>query len=197
MMMKMFFASAVKLRQWLATTVAVAFALLQGCSSPPAPSPTPNPHPAHIQKLKISVGKGAGVNRVEVESIWVVGDLSCAPVVWPSGSTKVKQVHVPEEVEKVGDDYIATLVLDRFLPDRCHWVGGGYGIRFYHDKSLLGVSGGTLEALRENGGRFEGICVYLPKPRDLAVCSSRDAKHDQFLHSHFKIIFNEAEELIQ
>jgi hypothetical protein len=71
----------------------------------------------------------------------VVGNLNCAPVVWPSGSTKIKQVDVPEKVEKVGDDYIATLVIDRFLPDQCHWVGGGYGIKFYHDKSLLAATG--------------------------------------------------------
>lgn|SRR5690348_14341882 len=61
---------------------AITVITLQGCSSPPAPSPTPNPHPTHTQKLKISVEKGSAVNRVEVESIWGVGDLSCAPVRW-------------------------------------------------------------------------------------------------------------------
>ncbi len=169
---------------------------LSGCSNPPAPSPTSNPHPTHIQKLKISVENGAGVNRVEVESIWGVGDLSCAPVVWPSGSTKVKQVHVPEMVEKVGDDYVATLVLDRFLPDRCHWQGGVYGITFYHDKSLLGVSGGSLNNLRQSGGKFEGVCLPPWRPGAAPVCSSRDARHDQFLRSHYSNIFNETEELM-
>lgn len=180
----------------MAALAAIAFVTLQGCSSPPAPSPTPNPHPTHTQKLKISVERGSEVNRVEVESIWVVGDLSCAPVVWPSGSTKVKQVHVSEEVEKVGDDYIATLVLDRFLPGRCHWAGGAYGINFYHDNSLLGGTGGSLEALRESGGRFDGVCVHPSTPGIPSVCSSRNAKHDQFLRSHFKTLFNEDEELV-
>lgn len=180
----------------MAALAAIAFVTLQGCSSPPAPSPTPNPHPTHARKLKISVERGSVVNRVEVESIWVVGDLSCAPVAWPSGSTIVKQVHVPEAVEKVGDDYIATLVLDRFLPDRCHWLGGGYGIRFYHDKSLLGVSGGSLETLHESGGKVEGVCVPPSAPGDPPICFSRNAKHDQFLRSHFKTLFNEDEELV-
>lgn len=183
-------------RRLTATMAAIALLILQGCSSPPAPSPTPNPHPTHTQKLKISVEKGSVVNRIEVESIWVVGDLSCAPVVWPSGSTKVKQVHVAEAVEKVGDDYIATLVLDRFLPDRCHWVGGAYGINFYHDKSLLGGTGGSLEALRESGGKFEGVCVPPSTSGNPAVCFSRNARHDQFLRSHFKTVFNETEELM-
>lgn len=149
---------------------------LQGCngtpaqSGLPAPSPTPNPHPTHIQKLKISVEKSSEVNRVAVESLWVVGDLSCAPVAWPSGATKIKQVNVPEKVVKVGDDYIATLVMDRFLPDQCRWTGGGYGIRFYHDKSLLAATGGSIESLRERGGIFKDTCV--PPPDEPPVCFS-------------------------
>jgi hypothetical protein len=144
--------------------------------------------------LKISVEKGAGVNRVEVESNWVVSDLSCAPVVWPSGSTKIKQVDVPEKVEKVGGDYIATLVMDRFLPDQCHWVGGGYEIKFYRDKSLLAATAGSIGSLNEKGGVFEGVCV--PPPDDPPPCFSRDEKHDLFVRSHFKGVFNETEELV-
>ncbi len=179
---------------WPMLLLVCAMSVLSGCANPPAPSPTPNPHPTRYQKLKISAEKESGVNRVEVESNWVVGDLSCAPVVWPSGSTKIKQVDVPEKVEKVGDDYIATLVMDRFLPDQCHWVGGGYGIKFYHDKSLLAATGGSIGSLHESGGVFEGVCV--PPPDDPPPCFSRDKKHDLFLRSHFKGVFKETEELM-
>lgn len=85
-------------RYWLALLFVGAACALQGCNGPPAPSPTPNPHPQHTVKLKITVEKGSEVNRVEVASQWVVGDLSCAPVIWPAGNTRVKQVTVQEQV---------------------------------------------------------------------------------------------------
>lgn len=182
------------IRRLMAMTAVAVPLLLQGCASPPAPNPTPNPQPSHTRILKISATKESWVNRVEVGSIWVVGDLSCAPVAWPSGSTIVKQVKMPEKVEKAGEDYLATLVMDRFLSDPCHWVGGAYEIKFYHDKSLLASPGGSIEGLRERGGLFERICV--PPPDDPPLCFSRDPKHDLFLRSHFKGVFNETEELM-
>ena len=66
-------------RHWLALLYLGVACTLQGCNSPPAPSPTANPHPTHTLKLKINIEKGAEVNRVEVQSLWVVGNLSCAP----------------------------------------------------------------------------------------------------------------------
>lgn len=102
--------------------------LLSGCGpEPQAPSPTVNPHPHEFTKLKITVEPGSGVTGVKVESLWTVGNISCAPhESWPSGASITKQVNTPEKVDKTGaDEWIATVVDDRFLPDKCQWRGGG------------------------------------------------------------------------
>ncbi|WP_146010578.1 hypothetical protein [Dyella sp. AD56] len=82
-------------------------------------------------KLKITVEKSE-VNRVEARSMWSIGNVGCAPTVW-LGYQRIVPVNVSEQVEKVGDDYVATIIMDRFLPDSCHWSNGGPAIYFFHD----------------------------------------------------------------
>src|SRR6185312_8102866 len=115
-----------------------AVCALQGCETDnrPAPTPTPNPHPQKTLKLLITVEPSL-VDRVEVSTQWVVTNLGCAPVQPISGAARVKQVDVKEHVEKMGDNYMATIIVDRFLPDSCHWSGGGAGIRFFHGNYWL------------------------------------------------------------
>jgi hypothetical protein len=123
--------------------------LLGGCGpEPQAPSPAVNPHPHEFTKLKITVEPGAGVTGIRVESLWNVGNIGCAPHEgWPSGASITKQVNTPEKVDKTGtDEWVATVVDDRFLPDKCRWHGGGYGIHFMRDQGILsGVGTGKDE----------------------------------------------------
>jgi hypothetical protein len=170
-----------------------ALALLQACSSPPAPSPAPNPHPTQTLKLKISVEKGAEVSRVEVQSLWVVGNLGCAPVIWPAGNTRVKQVEVAEHVEKIGDSYVATIFKDRFLPDKCRWVGGAAGIRFFngdHPLSSVGVNDEVLSGKRT----LEMTCLTRPFV-EVGTCGLRN--EESFYKSEDKHAFNVTVQLIR
>jgi len=173
-------------RHWLALLFAGAACALQGCNGPPAPSPTPNPHPQHFVRLKITVEKGSEVNRIEVASQWVVSDLACAPVIWPAGNTRVKQVNVPERVEKIGDTYIATIVMDRFLRDKCEWTNGGVDAKAFHGN--YGVS-----VIATNSDVINGKTTYhltcLTRPFvDVGTCASRD--EESFYKSEDKNAFN-------
>jgi len=166
---------------------------LQGCDGPPAPSPTPNPHPQHTLKLKITVEKGAEVNRVEVQSNWVVGNIGCAPIIWPAGNSRVKQVDVPEQVEKLDGSYVATIVLDRFLPDKCQWVNGGPDVRLFHDAYLLSSIGVNGEVLR--GERTLKLTCLTRPFVDVGVCGLRD--EESFYKSEDKNAFNATVELMK
>lgn len=48
------------------------------------------------------------------------------------GVARVKQVDVKEHVEKAGENYVSAIIVDRLLPDSCHWSEGTAGIRFFH-----------------------------------------------------------------
>jgi hypothetical protein len=166
---------------------------LLGCAGPPAPSPTPNPHPERTLKLKITVEKGSKVNRVEVQSLWVVGNIGCAPIIWPAGNSRVKQVNVPEQVKKVDGSYVATIVLDRFLPDKCRWVNGGSGVRFFHDGYLLSVDGVNNDVLQ---GKSVGRVTCLTRPFvKVGTCGLRD--EESFYKSEDKNAFNAMVELMK
>jgi hypothetical protein len=166
---------------------------LQGCDNRPAPSPTPNPHPQHTLKLKITVEKNSLVNRVEVLTPWVVTNLSCAPVAPIAGNRVIKQVDVPEQVEKMGDTYIATLVEDRFLPDKCRWAGGGAVVKFFRDDYLLSVDAVNDDVTR--GERIdEKTCLTRPFVES-GACGMRD--EESFYKSEDKHAFNATVELIK
>ena len=167
--------------------------VLQGCEGPPAPTPTPNPHPTQTMKLKISIEKGSEVNRVEVESLWVVSNLSCAPVIWPAGNTRVKQIDVQEHVEKIEGSYIATIIKDRYLPDNCHWVGGAAGIRFFNGKSRLSNLGVNNDVT--SGKRIlEMTCLTQPFV-EVGACGLRD--DELFYKKEDKHAFNVTVELMK
>jgi len=169
---------------------------LQGCkvSSAPiaAPSPTPNQHPQRTSHLKISVQDGAGVNNVEVESLWTVGNIGCAPTRSVSGIPMIKQVEVKEKVEKVGSYYMVTIVDDRFIPDKCRWRGGAYGIRFMHNNEVLSRTGAGPNQF-DASGILELTCT--PPPDDPPTCFPRNQEF--FLRSHFHGVFNASLELMK
>lgn len=166
---------------------------LQGCDNRPAPSPTLNPHPTHTLKLKIKVEKGSEVNRVEVKSLWVVSNISCAPVIWPAGYERVKQVNVPETVRKNGDNYVATIVLDRFALDKCRWVAGGVAIKFYRNGDWISTDPVNSDVLQ---GRNVQKMTCLTRPFDpVGTCGLRD--EESWYKSEDKNAFNASVELMR
>jgi len=183
-------------RVWLlrfrSSACALAIPLLCGCGhEPKAPEPTANSHPHEITKLKISVEPGSGVTGVRVETLWTVGDLSCAPHMgWPSGASITRQVNVLEKVEKLdANDYVATIVDDRFAQDNCRWRIGGYAVNYMHDHTILGLGGGGLYDY-EKSNPLKLTCV----PRDNPpVCWPRS--REAFFRSRFKGVFNVTEEI--
>jgi len=177
----------------LALLLAVVCAL-QGCETDnrPAPTPTPNPHPQKILKLLITVEPSL-VDRVEVSTQWVVTNLGCAPVQPISGAARVKQVDVKEHVEKMGDNYIATIIVDRFLPDSCHWSGGGAGIRFFHGNYWLAVHGVNDDVTR---GERKDVRTCITRPfTTVGICGPRDK--ESFYKKEDKNAFNMTVELIK
>jgi hypothetical protein len=168
---------------------------LQGCNwpaTPPAPSPTPNPHPQAIYHLKISVQDGSGVNNVEVKSLWTVGNIGCAPLNPISGAAMVKQVDVNEKVEKVGPKYIATIIKDRFLPDKCRWSSDGWEIRFMHNDYILSTDGSGLNEF-DTSEKLELTCI--PPPDTPPLCGLRSS--ESFDRSHFSGVFNATLEMVK
>jgi len=161
---------------------------LQGCewpATPSAPSPTANPNPKVTSHLKISVQEDTEVNKVEVTSLWTVGNIGCAPIHPVSGAAVVKQVDVAEKVEKVGAEYIATIVEDRFADDPCHWLLGGWQVRFMHNDEVRSV-GGAVPSEFHSTGKLELTCI--PPPYKPPLCGRRS--NEAFDRSHFSGVFN-------
>jgi hypothetical protein len=139
------------------------------------------------------VEKGAEVDRVEVRSIWVVGNLGCAPVIWPAGNTRVKQEEVPEQVEHVDGGYVATITMDGFLPDQCHWINTGPEIKFYHGSYWLSVLGVNDDVL-SGRSKLRMTCLTRPFVK-VGTCGLRD--EERFYKSEDKHAFNVAVELVK
>lgn len=175
--------------------MALMVLLLGGCGpEPQAPSPTPNPHPHEFTRLKITVEPGSGVTGVKVESLWTVGNIGCAPHEgWPSGASITKQVNIPERVDNTGaDEWTATVVDDRFLPDKCQWYAGGYGIRFMHNDVVLASDGSAKNAIEE-AGALKLTCetdMHLNFP---PMCLLRD--QEAFLRARYPV-FNATVEIV-
>ena len=164
-----------------------------GCDSKPAPSPTPNPHSHITKELRITVEKSE-VNRIEVDAIWFVGNLGCAPISLPAGNERVKQVVTSEAVDKDGDIYIAKIAMDRFLPDNCHWDTDVVQIRFFKDDYLVSRTAISAPVLR--GNRAERLtCLTMHRIR-LADCGLRDSK-EKFYKSEDEDAFNATVELVK
>jgi hypothetical protein len=182
----------------LATVVSLALlaALLGGCGpEPQAPSPTVNPHPHEFTKLKITVEPGSSVTGVKVESLWNVGNIGCAPHQgWPSGASITKQVNTLEKVEKVNaDEWVATVVDDRFLPDQCQWYAGGYSIRFMHNDVVLASDGSAKNAIEE-AGVLKLTCETDTRLHFLPMCLLRD--QEAFLRARYPV-FNATLEVVK
>jgi hypothetical protein len=178
---------------WLVSLLFFILSVLSGCSNSPAPSPTPNPHPQHAVKLKITVEKGSKVNRVEVTSQWVVSHLACAPVIWPAGNTRIKQVTVQEQVKKVDDVYIAAIIMDRFLNDKCHWINSGPNITYFHNNHRLSVEGLNDGVLHRRKVK-DVTCLTNPFV-NAGTCGLRD--EESFYKSEDKNAFNATVELLK
>src|SRR6185437_816285 len=187
----------------LRLSAALVVALLGGCGpEPQAPSPTINPHPHEFTKLKITVEPGSGVTGIKVDSLWNVGNIGCAPHEgWPSGASITKQVNTPEKVDKTGvDEWAATVIDDRFLPDKCQWHGGGYWIRFMHDNIVLS-NGGADPRDFETSNVLKLTCeaqvIVPPAP---PVCTVRDIfvrdMEQRFKARHYKV-FNATAEIVK
>jgi hypothetical protein len=135
--------------------------------------------------LKISVEDGSGVNNVEVKSLWTVGDIGCSPKHPISGAAIVKQLDENERVEKVGPEYIAEIIEDRFFPGKCKWSVGGWEIRFMHNSHVLSVGGASSNEF-DATGKLELTCI--PPPDTPPLCGLRS--DESFDKSHFKGVFN-------
>lgn len=178
-------------------TAALVALFLAGCGpEPQAPSPTPNPHPHEFTRLKITVEPGSGVTGVEVESLWTVGNIGCAPHQgWPSGASITKQVNTPERVDKTGaDEWIATVVDDRFLPDKCDWHGGGYGIRFMQGDVVLS-SRGTGKGELEQIDVLKITCTFNEPHGWPGGCFNRD--QEAMLKARHAHVFNATAEIVE
>ena len=172
-------------------------ALLGSCGpEPQAPSPTPNPHPHEFTRLKITVEPGSGVTDIRVESAWIVGNDSCAPhQPWPSPAPITKQVNVSEKVDKTGlDEWTATIVGDRFLPDKCKWLDGGYDVKFLQ-KNLVISSMATEKRNIEQAGILKLTCKSQEIQPFPPVCFMR-SQEAFFKAKHYKI-FNATMEIVK
>jgi hypothetical protein len=131
-----------------------------------------------------------------VESLWNVGNIGCAPHQgWPSGASITKQVNTPEKVDKTGpDEWIATVVDDRFLPDKCRWHGGGYAIRFMHDHVVLS-SRGTGKNDIEEAGVLKLTCTFNEPHGWPGGCFNRD--QEAMLKARNAQIFNATVEIVK
>lgn len=185
------FLARMNIKSLLLVAIAISTGLA-GCDNRQAPSPINNPQ-AHITKdLKITV-ESSSVNRIEIHSMWVVSNLSCAPTIYPAGNKRVKQVMVSEAVEKVGESYVAKIVVDRFASDKCRWANGGVTVNFYRNDYLLSVAGVNTDVLR--GERVERMTCLTNPEMKIAVCGQR--RNEALYKSEDKSAFNVTMELIK
>jgi hypothetical protein len=172
----------------LAWCILLTALLLGACGpEPQAPSPTVNPHPHKISHLKITVEPGSGVNRVEVYSLWAIGNLGCAPQRWPSGSTIQKQVEVKEKVEKMDGYWLATIRDDYFLAGKCNWNSGAAwaDVKFMQGNTLLSSGGGDPNLFREYNP-LKLVCI---PPPHVPICELSSLA-ETFDRTHFPGVFD-------
>lgn len=176
--------------------VLLTVSMLSGCGGPEpkAPEPTVNPHPHKFTKLKISVEPGSGVTGVKVESLWTVGNLGCASHQgWPSGASITKQVNTWEKVEKIDtNDYVATIIDDRFVPGKCKWNGGVYDIRFMHGNMVFS-HGGAEPSDFQHSNKLELTCKSQEIPPFPPECFMRN--QEAFFKARHYQIFNATVEI--
>lgn len=170
--------------------------MLSGCGGPEpkAPSPTVNPHPHKFTKLKISVEPVGRVNNVKVTSLWIIGNLRCAPTRRLSGSTIQKQIEVTENVKKIDSYFIATKLSDRYLPGKCDWHSDSWGVDFMQNGKIVGeiAAGPTAFA---GSDMLKLTCVPTEPAPFPPTCFMRDRQ--TFLRRHFQGVFNATLEIVK
>lgn len=172
----------------------LAICSVQGCGQsviPVAPFPVPNPHPSFTSRLSVSVQDGSGVNGVKVRSIWIIGNIGCAPIHPISGAAITRQVVVDEKIEKMGSGYMATIINDRFLPGKCDWQRGGYQVLFMRDSQVLANTGASNAEL-DASGKLDLTCM---PPPQIPLCDLRS--NEAFDRAHFKNVFNATLETVK
>jgi len=129
---------------------------LTACApDPKPPEPTVNPHPSKTTELKISVQPGFGIDNVEVSSTWQIGNIGCAPLRPISGAPAQKFVNTNEKVEKLDqNNYLVTIINDRFLPDKCRWGNFVFGIHFMRNGKVLSYGGAVNPVHSRDSGDF-------------------------------------------
>jgi hypothetical protein len=154
-------------------TIVVGMALLAlllgGCGpEPPAPTPTPNPHAHETATILVSVSD-VQVDDVKVVSTWQLGNFGCAPIIYPEGYMKNQPVFVNEKVVKVGNNYDAKILLDRFNHNKCNWFLAVIGIDFMHKGKVYASYG-----LRPSETSTQDIvCMILPS--SVGICELADS----------------------
>ncbi|WP_250625614.1 hypothetical protein [Pinirhizobacter soli] len=134
------------------------------------------------------------MNRIEVNAIWSVGNLACAPISLPAGNERIKQVVTSERVDKEGDNYIARIAMDRFLQDDCHWNNDVVQIKFYRDNYLVSSTGENTDVVR--GDRIDRLtCLTTPR-FEVSGCGQRDSE-EKFYKGEDKNAFNATVELVK
>ena len=150
--------------------IALLISLLGGCGpEPPAPTPTLNPHAHETATILVSVND-AHVDNVKVVSTWQLGNFKCAPIIGPEGYLKMHPVSVDEEVTRLGNDYKASISLDRFKHDKCNWFLAVNGIKFMNNGEMYAMYAFDIDKL-DTGHSQKIVCM--PSPIGGGVCAHR------------------------
>ncbi|HEV2679662.1 MAG TPA: hypothetical protein VGV14_04110 [Rhodanobacter sp.] len=133
--------------------------LMVGCGNDnrPAPKPTINPD-AHIYTTIRILVSDPRIDDVQVDSVWVIGNLGCAPIIYPEGYAKMQQIGVSEQVTKIAGGYETRQLEDRFKHDNCHWRNAAMSVSFMQrgrEFASLGMVPDELGA----GARHTLICI--------------------------------------
>ncbi len=104
---------------------------LGACSNDgrPAPEPTINPD-AHVYTTIRILVSDPKIDDVQVDSVWAIGNLGCAPIIYPAGYAKMQQIGISEQVTKIAGGYEARRLEDRFKQDNCHWRNAALSVSF-------------------------------------------------------------------
>lgn len=93
----------------------------------------------------------------------------------------------------MGDDYIATIIMDRFLTDKCHWINGGPNITYFHDNHRLSIDGLNDDIL--HGKKVQDVTCLTNPFVEVGTCGLRD--EESFYKSEDRNAFNATVEFMK